>query len=87
MPASKPGRKNFEIAKAQTELGILEQKDLVNSILTDPIARLQRLQDGVLTISDRRIDINEPIIVGSGDWFARRVNFFNKDQQKNPFLW
>ena len=78
---------NFALTQAQTELNIIEQQKLVDAIIPDPVPRpMQPFQEGVLSISDRRIDLNEPIILGTGDWIARRINFFNKESAEQPIF-
>ena len=78
---------NFALLQAQTSLGAIEQQKQLDAIITDPVARpLEPFVDGVLYVSDRRIDLNEPIIVGSGDWIARRINFFNRESTEEPIF-
>ena len=70
---------------AQTE--IAAARLAARSLISEPSPRPQQpLVDGVLTVSDRRININEPIIVGMGSWFERRIAFFNNASEHEPIF-
>jgi ATP-dependent Clp protease, protease subunit len=42
--------------------------------------------DGVLTISDRRIYIDGPIVPGIGDYITERINFYNNKNTDHPIF-
>ncbi|MEZ6185259.1 MAG: ATP-dependent Clp protease proteolytic subunit [Planctomycetota bacterium] len=42
--------------------------------------------DGVLTITDRRISLNEPIITGTADYVCERIHFFNNQSAAPIFI-
>ena len=78
---------NFALTRAQTSLSAIEQQKQLDAIITDAVDRpLEPFKDGVLYVSDRRIVINEPIIMGSGDWISRRINFFNRESAEQPIF-
>ncbi len=41
---------------------------------------------GVLTISDRRIELNGPIMTGAAEYVADRIQYFNNESKKPIFL-
>jgi ATP-dependent Clp protease protease subunit len=43
-------------------------------------------QDGVLTITDRRIDLNGPIVTGTADYVCDRIDWFNNLDAKKPIF-
>lgn len=44
------------------------------------------LQDGVLTITDRRIDLNGPIVTGTADYVCDRIDYYNNLDAKKPIF-
>ncbi len=48
--------------------------------LTDPY------KDGVLTVSDRRIALDGPIVSGSADYVTDRIDYFNNKDEKLPIF-
>ncbi len=76
-----------ESRAVKVERDIAAARILARSLVSEPSPRpSQPLVDGVLIISDRRIDINEPIIVGMGSWFERRIAFFNNASTTEPIF-
>lgn len=43
-------------------------------------------QDGVLTVSLRRIELNGPIMAGAADYVCQRIDYFNNQSDKPIFL-
>lgn len=52
----------------------------------DPEYPLQPFQDGVLTISDRRIALNGPIVQGVADYVTERIHYFNNKDETLPIF-
>ncbi|TVR48165.1 MAG: hypothetical protein EA402_00725 [Planctomycetota bacterium] len=77
----------FEMAQMETKVEAFRQRQEAGAIVEQPIERRSEpYVDGVLTISDRRIDLNEPIIAGTGDWISRRINYYNNDSAEDPIF-
>lgn len=79
--------RRFELQQMEVQMEHHQSRQKVESIVATPLERpLDPFVDGVLTISDRRIDLNEPIVAGTGDWIARRINYYNNDSQEAPIF-
>ncbi len=48
--------------------------------------RLEPFVDGVLYISDRRVDLGEVILEGSAQYISERINFFNNQSTDEPIF-
>ncbi|MBM4109749.1 MAG: peptidase S14 [Phycisphaerae bacterium] len=46
----------------------------------------QPFKDGVITISDRRIPLNGPIVSGSADYVCDRIDWFNNQDRTKPIF-
>ncbi|TVR10400.1 MAG: hypothetical protein EA401_12200 [Planctomycetota bacterium] len=80
-------QRRFELQQMEVQLEHHQSRQKVDAIVATPLdRRMEPFVDGVLTISDRRIDLNEPIIAGTGDWIARRINYYNNDSEEYPIF-
>jgi len=52
----------------------------------DPDYELQPFKDGVLTLSDRRIAMNGPIVSGMADYVTERIHYFNNKDESLPIF-
>ncbi|HOI41559.1 MAG TPA: ATP-dependent Clp protease proteolytic subunit [Elusimicrobiales bacterium] len=52
----------------------------------EPVYAPQPFRKGVLTISDRRIPLNGPILYGSGEYVSDRINYFNNISTQPIFI-
>lgn len=43
-------------------------------------------QDGVLTVSDRKIELDGPIVTGTADWVCDRIDYFNNQDRTKPIF-
>ena len=70
---------------AQIQNRDLEDKwrDEVNAPVTYTI---EPFKDGVLTVSDRRIDLNGAIVSGTADAVCDRIDYFNNQNRKLPIF-
>ena len=70
---------------AQIQNRDLEDKwrDEVNSPVTYTI---EPFKDGILTVSDRRIDLNGAIVSGTADAICDRIDYFNNQNRKLPIF-
>ena len=70
---------------AQIQNRDLEDKwrDEVNTPVTYTI---EPFKDGVLTVSDRRIDLNGAIVSGTADAICDRIDYFNNQNRKLPIF-
>lgn len=71
----------------QAELALIQAKRGAASIDKDEIQYpAQPLKDGVLTISDRRIPLNNAIGSGSADFVTERLHYFNNLNEEAPIF-
>jgi ATP-dependent Clp protease protease subunit len=70
---------------AQIQNRDLEDKwrDEVNKPVT---YTMEPFKDGVLTVSDRRIEMNGPIVSGTADFVCAQIDYFNNQNQKTPIF-
>ena len=70
---------------AQIQNRDLEDKwrDEVNAPVTYTI---EPFKDGILTVSDRRIDLNGAIVSGTADAICDRIDYFNNQNRKLPIF-
>lgn len=70
---------------AQIQGRDLEDKwrDEVNTPVT---YTMEPFKNGVLTVSDRRIDLNGPIVSGTADAVCDRIDYYNNKDQKLPIF-
>jgi ATP-dependent Clp protease protease subunit len=52
----------------------------------DPVYSLEPFKDGVLTMSDRRIPLNGPIVRGVADYVSERIHYFNNKDESLPIF-
>ncbi len=74
-----------QTAGAQLQIRDLEEKwrDAINTPVpyTD-----QPFKDGVITVSDRKIDLNGPIMSGSASYVCDRIDYFNNQDRTKPIF-
>jgi ATP-dependent Clp protease protease subunit len=88
----------LELQEAQTEsdatltelrrsLELRSEKDRARELVLDDLRYASEpFNDGVLSISDRRIALNGPIITGTADWVCERIHFFNNESNEHPIF-
>lgn len=80
-------RENARFARLKLELDLREsRKKAAMLVQREPVYTLQPWKDGILTISDRRIALNGPIVSGVADHVTRRIHFFNNLNQEYPIF-
>lgn len=52
----------------------------------EPVYTQEPLQDGVLTISDRRISLNGPVTFETAEYVSSRINYFNNKDSRHPIF-
>lgn len=76
-----------EFSKLEKTLKIRELKKQWESEANKTVTRSDEpFKDGILTISDRRIPLNGPIIRGTGKWVADRLDYFNNKSEELPIF-
>jgi ATP-dependent protease ClpP protease subunit len=83
-----------ELAKAKAEKAKIEhalqaedmKEKLEERVLGDEQFPDEPFNDGVLTISLRRIELNGPIFAGAADYVCQRLDYFNNQSDKPIFL-
>lgn len=87
-------RIDAELAKSRAEKSVIEQSLLTEDVKEKLEERVlgeekypdQPFEDGVLTISLRRIELNGPIFSGAADYVCQRLDYFNNQSDKPIFL-
>ena len=78
-----------KLNKAQVEAQLAERKSrdaLKTKVIGAQPYPEQPFQDGTLYISDRRIELNGPIVTGTADYVTERIHFFNNRSAKPIFI-
>lgn len=85
-------RAESELAESKTvglkvDLDLRDKKEKWKSQANrDPEYTETPFKDGVLTISDRRIALNGPIVYGSADYVSERIHYWNNKSEKLPIF-
>jgi ATP-dependent Clp protease protease subunit len=76
--------------EARTQSAQMQKRDgadKLRELVDAPIVYADEpLQDGVLTITDRRIDLNGPIVTGTADYVCDRIDWYNNLDAKKPIF-
>ena len=77
----------LEQQRYETELALIATKQQRQDIASLDIAySTEPVKDNVLTLSDRQIPLNGPIMFGSADYMVDRIAFFNNQDQEAPIF-
>jgi ATP-dependent Clp protease protease subunit len=71
--------------KADLELRT-KKEDWRKEANRDPDYQADPFKDGVLTVSDRRIALDGPIVAGAADYVTERIDYFNNKDEKLPIF-
>ena len=75
------------VAKLNAELDLREKRDQwKNRVNHDITYTKEPFKDGVLTISDRRIALNGPILMETADSIQERIDYFNNQSSEFPIF-
>ena len=73
--------------RIETEMAVEQAKErLEDRVLGDERYPDEPFNDGVLTVSVRRIELNGPIMQGAADYVCQRLDYFNNHSSKPIFL-
>jgi ATP-dependent Clp protease protease subunit len=62
-------------------------KDKWRDLVTSPVAYTDEpFKDGVLMVSDRKIELDGPIITGTADFVCDRIDYFNNQDRTKPIF-
>jgi len=76
-----------EVKALQTRLAQRAQRDDWRAETNKDVPRrAEPFVDGVLYVSDRRIDLGEIILTGSASYIADRVHFYNNESTEDPIF-
>ena len=71
----------------KAELELRDKKDAYKRRAErDPEYLKEPFKDGVLTVSDRRISLDGPIVYGTADDITERIDYFNNKSEKDPIF-
>jgi ATP-dependent Clp protease protease subunit len=71
----------------KTDLDLRAKKELWKQEANrDPEYPLEPFKDGILTVSDRRITLDGPIVTGVADAVTERIHYFNNKDEKLPIF-
>ena len=78
---------DIQVARLNTELDLREKRDQWKSRVNRDIAYTKEpFKDGVLTISDRRIALNGPIVMETANEIQERIDYFNNQSTEFPIF-
>jgi ATP-dependent Clp protease protease subunit len=78
---------DLQLAKLNTDLDLRAKRDQwKNRVNRDIQYTTEPFKDGVLTISDRRIPLNGPILMDTADYIAERIDYFNNQSREFPIF-
>jgi ATP-dependent protease ClpP protease subunit len=63
-----------------------KKEDWKSQANRDPDYELEPFKEGVLTVSDRRITMDGPIVDGVADYVTERIHYFNNKDEKLPIF-
>lgn len=76
-----------ELSKLKVQIAYRKNKDLWAKSVHKPESYTMRpYRNGILTISDRRIRLNGPIINGVADYISKRIHYYNNKSKKYPIF-
>ena len=76
-----------EMAQIQAAMTLRDTRDAFRATVNRDIAYpAQPFVDGVLTISDRRIALNDVIMEGTADFVTERIHYFNNQSAEAPIF-
>lgn len=71
----------------RTDLDLrVKKEDWKSETNRDPEYLKEPFKDGVLTITDRKIPLNGPIVRGVADFVSERIHFFNNKSEELPIF-
>jgi ATP-dependent Clp protease protease subunit len=77
----------LEARKQAAQLQKRDGADKLRELVDAPMVYADEpLQDGVLTITDRRIDLDGPIVSGTADYVCDRIDYFNNLDPRKPIF-
>lgn len=78
---------DMKVAKLNSDIDLRTKRDLwKNRVNHDIQYTREPYQNGVLTISDRRIALNGPIWGDTADYVQERIDYFNNQNQEYPIF-
>ena len=85
--ATQSAELNMQLAKLNTDLDLREKRDQWKNRVNRDIAYTKEpFKDSVLTISDRRISLNGPIMLETADFIVERIDYFNNQNREYPIF-
>ena len=76
--------------EARTAAAMLQQRDgtdKLRDLVKGPMEYTDApFKDGVLTVSDRKIEMDGPIVTGSADYVCDRIDYFNNQDRTKPIF-
>ena len=78
---------NAEVNELETGVALRDKKDEVATrVLEDISYRTNPLEGDTLYVSDRRIELNGPIMTGTADYVTDRIHFYNNQDPELPIF-
>ena len=80
-------RETYKLAQLKTKLAIRKNRDRAHGQVTgERFYSRYPFKKGILTISDRRIQLNGAIIRGVADYITRRIHYYNNKSTRYPIF-
>jgi ATP-dependent Clp protease, protease subunit len=78
---------DLQLVKLNSDLDLRVKRDQwKNRVNRDIQYTTEPFKDGVLTISDRRIPLNGPIMMDTADYIGERIDYFNNQSREFPIF-
>ena len=85
--AAEQMKHKFKLEKVDTDLQLVQKKKVLKALVKTKIDyKKEPFQDGTLYISDRRIEMNGPIVYGTADYITDRIYFYNNKSEDLPIF-
>ena len=85
--ATEQMKHKFKLEKVDTDLQLAQKKKVIKALVKTKIDyKKEPFQDGTLYISDRRIEMNGPIVYGTADYITDRIYFYNNKSEELPIF-
>jgi len=84
---SQSAARRAELTALEHQVALRRAQEKLKDVVAEGVPYpAQPFAEGKLTISDRRISLNEPIITGTADYVCERIHFYNNQSTEAPIF-
>jgi ATP-dependent Clp protease protease subunit len=77
---------DFQARKLRQEADLADNRTVAIKADLELREKKDAFKDGVLTVSDRRVAIEGPIVYGTADFVTERIHYFNNKSEEHPIF-